>query len=127
MLCKYNNTFYVFADESKEKIQDIMQARSRLIIGQMVQTEMRLYLYQRKALSDAEYEKLLSLPPTTANEWLFFMIKKKGTAAFYDFLQVLLDTSRECLAHVEIYDTLTTDLKDNHIIYPPYMKAKKRK
>lgn len=104
-----------------------MRTRSRLIIGQMVQTEMRQYLYQRKVLNDTEYEKLLSLPPATANEWLFLMIKRKGTAAFYDFLQVLSDTSGECLAHVEIYDTLTTDLKDNHIIYPPHIKTKKHK
>lgn len=104
-----------------------MRTRSRLIIGQMVQTEMRQYLYQRKVLNDTEYEKLLSLPPATANEWLFLMIKRKGTAAFYDFLQVLSDTSGECLAHVEIHDTLTTDLKDNHIIYPPHIKTRKHK
>lgn len=95
-----------------------MQSRFCVIIGQMTQSEMRQYLYQHKILKDEEYERLLSLPPTTANESLFFMIKKKGKKAFYDFLQILKDTANECPSHAEIYDKLTSDLKDHNIPYP---------
>lgn len=100
-----------------------MQSQFCVIIGKMSQSEMRQHLYQHKILKDEEYEKLLSLPSATANESLFFMIKKKGKRAFYDFLQILKDTGNECPSHVEIYDTLTSDLKDRNIPYPPVLKV----
>ena len=44
------------------------------------------------------------------------MIKKKGTAVFYTFLNILKNTADECPAHVDLYDTLESDLKVHHIL-----------
>ena len=109
----------LLAEQVNEIIKTTLQRRFRIIIKQLVQTEVRQFLYEHEMLTDAEYDTLLSLPTTaTANERLFFMIKKKGTAAFYDFLNVLTTTAHECPGHVEIYDALTSDLQKEGILLP---------
>ena len=109
------NTY--LSEQVNKKIKEILTNRFRMIIQQMDQSEMRQHLYQQQLLIDAEYETLLSsATPAGANERLFFMIKKKGTAVFYTFLNILQNTSHECPAHVDLYDTLESDLKVAHIL-----------
>ena len=105
------------SEQVNKNIKEILTNRFRMIIQQMDQSEMRQHLYQQQLLTDAEYETLLSsATPAGANERLFFMIKKKGTAVFYNFLNILKNTADECPAHVDLYDTLESDLKVAHIL-----------
>jgi len=80
------------------------------ILNHLDQKQIRPALFEQRALSDSEYEKLLSLSTSEGNEQLFFMIKKKGIKGFEQFMVALEKTSENNIGHREILETLRASL-----------------
>ena len=94
-----------------ETVQKVLQRQTPLICKQLVQSEVRQYLFARGLLTDTECEELLS-DDNKANLRLLLMIRKKGTTVFYEFLDILKCTKDECPGHIDIIDALTGDIEE---------------
>ena len=80
------------------------------ILNHLDQKQIRPVLFEQRALSDGEYERLVSLSTSDGNEQLFFMIKKKGIKGFQQFMIALEKTSGNSIGHHEILETLKASL-----------------
>lgn len=85
---------------------NILRSNIYIILKNLDQKVIRPALYQHKALTDDEYSKLLSLPPSECNEQIFLMVKQKGVTGFENFKKALHETMHDCPGHQDILDCL---------------------
>ena len=96
----------------------LMRSNIRIILKNLDPKIIRPVLYEHRALTDEEYSKLLSFPPSECNEHIFLMIKQKGVTGFHKFKQALQETAHDCPGHQDILYCLeqdpTTSLNSEH-------------